>query len=195
MQTFIRTTGGLDPNEIWSRFASLRARALAWLDDEGVAEPDRGVDYSVDLRYEQQGFEVTVPMAAELAAGRGDLSSIIADFHAQHERLYGVRFSVPVELVALRVVATGATPPVDETPPVAAPSDLKGAIIETRPCYFDGAWVDTPNYDRSRLGVGAKIAGPAVIRQYDATCVLLPGHFAEVDAHGNILIWPNSKGE
>jgi N-methylhydantoinase A len=195
VQTFIRSTVGLDPADIWTRFVGLHKKAIYWLDGEEVAAGDRSVTYSADLRYEQQGFEVTVPVAAELVSGGGDLASIIADFHAQHERLYGVRFSVPVELVALRVVATGATPPVEETPPEASSTDLKAAIVETRPCYFNGAWIDTPNYDRSKLGVGAKIEGPAVIRQYDATCVLLPGHHAVVDEHGNILIWPNAKGE
>ena len=48
------------------------------------------------------------------------------------------------------------------------------------------AWVDTPNYDRTRLPRGARVQGPAIIRQYDTTTVVLPGHFAEVDAHGNI---------
>ena len=179
VQTFIRSTVGLDPADIWTRFVALRKKAIDWLDGEEVAAGDRTVTYSVDLRYEQQGFEVTVPVSAELVSGGGDLASIVADFHAQHERLYGVRFSVPVELVALRVVATGATPPVEETPPEASSTDLKAAIVETRPCYFNGAWIDTPNYDRSKLGVGAKIEGPAVIRQYDATCVLLPGHHAD----------------
>ena len=57
--------------------------------------------------------------------------------------------------------------------------------MEVRPCYFGGAWVDTPNYDRAKLAVGTKIAGPAIIRQYDTTTVLLPRHTAEVDGHGN----------
>jgi N-methylhydantoinase A len=185
---------GLDPSDIWRRFVALRKKAIDWLDGETVDPGDRTIAYSVDLRYEQQGFEVTVPVAAELVSDGGDLASIIADFHAQHEMLYGVRFSVPVELVALRVVATGATLPVDETPPEASSTDLKAAMMERRPCYFNGGWVDTPNYDRSKMGVGAKIDGPAVIRQYDATCVLLPGHYAVVDEHGNILIWPNARG-
>jgi N-methylhydantoinase A len=68
------------------------------------------------------------------------------------------------------------------------------AIIETRPAYFDGTWRETPHYDRGRLGIGDRVEGPAIIRQYDTTTVLLPGHYAEVDPHGNILIWPVAKG-
>jgi N-methylhydantoinase A len=106
-----------------------------------------------------------------------------------------VRFHVPVELVALRVVARGATPSVDETAPMGSGKDLKAAILETRKAYFNGAWQDTPHYDRSKLGVGTRVEGPAIVRQYDTTTVILPGHSAEIDPHGNILIWPVSKGK
>ena len=66
-------------------------------------------------------------------------------------------------------------------------------ILEARPAYFNGAWQDIPHYDRTRLGAGAQVDGPAIIRQYDTTTVLLPAHYAEIDPHGNILIWPVSK--
>jgi N-methylhydantoinase A len=111
-----------------------------------------------------------------------------------HQRLYGVRFHVPVELVALRVIATGATPNVEEALPEQGQTDLAKALMEIRPSYFAGAWVDTPNYDRAKLAVGTKITGPAIIRQYDTTTVLLPRHTAEVDGHGNLLIRPVLKG-
>jgi len=194
VQTFIRSTRGIDAADVWSRFAALRAKAVAWLDEQEVEPADRGIAYSLDLRYEQQGFEVSVDVPAGLVDGGGALDAVLDDFHTAHERLYGVRFHVPVELVALRVVATGATPPVDEHPPVVPDADPKEAVMETRPAYFDGAWIDVRHVDRSRLAVGARVEGPAIIRQYDTTTVLLPRHFAEVDAHGNLLIWPVSKG-
>ena len=194
VQTFIRSTVGLEPKQLWSRFAALGEKAKAWLDEQEVEQGDRSVGYSVDLRYEQQGFEVTIDVPAELAAKSGPIDEILDRFHATHQRLYGVRFHVPVELVALRVVATGATPNVEEALPEQSQADLAKALIETRPGYFNGAWVDTPNYDRTKLAVGTKIAGPAIIRQYDTTTVLLPKHTAVVDGHGNLLIWPASKG-
>jgi N-methylhydantoinase A len=194
VQTFIRSTRGIDAGDVWSRFKELRTKAVAWLDEQEVAEKDRGVSYSLDLRYEQQGFEVSVDVSGDIVEKSGTLDSVLDDFHGIHERLYGVRFHVPVELVALRVVATGATPPVEETPPTLAKSDPKDAILERQPAYFNGAWSDIPHYDRGKLSVGARVDGPAIIRQYDTTTVLLPAHFAEVDSHGNLLIWPVAKG-
>lgn len=193
VQTYIRSTVGLDPREVWKRFDKLEGKAKEWLKEQEVAPADASINYSLDLRYEQQGFEVSVPINADELKQKGALTQTLAEFHAIHERLYGVRFHVPVELVAMRVVARGATPPVDEAAPPAKGGDVKSAVIETRPAYFDGKWQDTPHYDRTKLGVGAVVNGPAIIRQYDSTTVVLPAHYAEVDPHGNILIWPVSR--
>ncbi|WP_422372501.1 hydantoinase/oxoprolinase family protein [Hoeflea sp.] len=194
VQTYIRSTVGLDPNAVWTRFGELEEKAKAWLKEQEVSAADASIHYTLDLRYEQQGFEVSVDVSEDLVRQKGGLEPILSDYHALHERLYGVRFTVPVELVALRVVARGATPPVDEAAPTGAGGDVKAAVMETRPAYFDGAWHDTPHYDRSKLGVGSRVEGPAIIRQYDTTTVLLPAHYAEIDEHGNVLIWPISKG-
>ncbi|MEJ5903014.1 MULTISPECIES: hydantoinase/oxoprolinase family protein [Ochrobactrum] len=193
VQTFIHSSTNLVAENVWSRFDELEAKAFIWLEEEKVPAADRTLKYSLDLRYEQQGFEVTVDLDEAVLRGRGSFESVFEKFHATHERLYGVRFHVPVELVALRVIATGATVPVEEAAPAAAGDGQSSALIETRRSYFKGRWIDTPNYDRSKLSVGERVAGPAIIRQYDTTTVLLPDHYAEVDAHGNLLIWPNIK--
>ncbi|MGB6119746.1 MAG: hydantoinase/oxoprolinase family protein, partial [Mesorhizobium sp.] len=194
VQTFIRSSRMVEPAMIWDRFQELRARGRAWLDEQEVTEGDRKLVYSLDLRYEQQGYEVSVDIDPALVESAGALEPIYDQFHALHERLYGVKFHVPVELVALRVVATGATPPVDQQPVFADGNDLSAALMETRPAYFDGSWLDTPNYDRAKLAVGMRVEGPAIIRQYDSTTVLLPRHYAEVDQFGNLQIWPSKKG-
>ncbi|MCY6383706.1 hydantoinase/oxoprolinase family protein [Hoeflea prorocentri] len=195
VRTLIGAASGIDDNQIWAGFSELADKAVAWMDEQEVAEADRGVTYSLDLRYEQQGFEVAIKVPPELVENAKGLDRVFDDFHQTHERLYGVRFDLPIELVALRVVATGATPPVKESPPESGTFDISSAIIETGRGFFDGAWVDTPHIDRDRLAAGARVEGPAIVRQYDTTTVLLPNHYLEVDDHGNLLIWPTAKGE
>lgn len=193
VQTMIRTTSTMDEGEIWSTLDTLRGRALAWLAQEEVAEEDRTISFNIDMRYQQQGFEVTVAVSSEEADAR-DLAPLLARFNDMHQQLYGVTFDVPVELVALRAVAVGKTPPTVEKPPESgAVEDVSEAVIEIRPSYFNGQWYDTPNYDRDRLGEGARIEGPAIVIQYDTTTVLMPGHWAEVDSFGNLVIWPNGR--
>jgi N-methylhydantoinase A len=193
VQTFIRPAAEVAAGDLKSRFADLTAKAERWLEAEMLPPEERRITYSIDMRYEQQGFEVVVDFAPA-AALSGDPQEAITAFHDLHERLYGVRFDVPVEFVALRVTASAAgVTMADEIDGSAAPGSLDDALVERRRCYFDGAWVDTPNYDRGRLKPGHIVEGPAIIVQYDTTTVLLPRHWAEIDRLGNILIWPNTK--
>ncbi|MFK7830461.1 MAG: hydantoinase/oxoprolinase family protein [Congregibacter sp.] len=193
VQSMIRSTVDMDHEEIWSSLNALGNKGSQWLATEEILETDRTVSFNIDMRYEQQGFEVTVPLSAEEVAAE-DLEPILSRFNDTHEQLYGVRFDVPIEFVALRAVAVGRTPAaVTAAPQGGLIDDLQDAVIETRPSYFAGQWHDTPNYDRDRLGQGARIEGPAIVVQYDTTTVLLPEHWAEVDRFGNLVIWPNSK--
>ena len=51
---------------------------------------------------------------------------------------------------------------------------------------------EVPTYERSQLRAGMRISGYAIVEQYDATTVILPGHLAEVDPYLNLLITPEA---
>lgn len=191
-QTLIGTAENIPKSEIAAKFGDLAGRGRAWLNEQEVAREDQRLVFTLDMRYEQQGYEVDVTVE-EAAALAGDLTDAVASFHDIHESTYGVRFSVPVELVALRVTAIGATDPVIEELESKTGGNIEDAVVEVRPAYFGGQWVDTPNYDREKLAPGMQFEGPAIVLQYDATTVVLPDHRVEVDDHGNLLIWPNTK--
>jgi N-methylhydantoinase A len=61
-------------------------------------------------------------------------------------------------------------------------------LVGERRLYADGAWHMAKVWQRERLAPGARIAGPAIIQQADATTVLEPGSAALVDALGNLRI-------
>jgi N-methylhydantoinase A len=188
-QTLIRAAAALDPDEVWRTLDDLSVRATDWLAGEHIPTADRMLAAVIDMRYEQQGFEVAVALTAPAMAAR-DMQAVIAQYHNDHERLYGVRFDVPVELVAVRVIATGRTPGLRETSAQVMPGT---SLTGHRPAFFVGSWHDTPCHDRTRLAPGAVVQGPAIVDQYDSTSVILPGHRAEVDAFGNLLIWPATE--
>jgi N-methylhydantoinase A len=50
--------------------------------------------------------------------------------------------------------------------------------------------LEVPTYARAALEPGMAIEGYAIVEQYDATTVVLPGHRAVVDAWRNLLIRP-----
>jgi N-methylhydantoinase A len=47
--------------------------------------------------------------------------------------------------------------------------------------------VDTPVITRADLA-GARMQGPLIVEEFDATCIVPPHASAELDTHGNILI-------
>jgi N-methylhydantoinase A len=137
--------------------------------------PNAHVARFADARYAGQSFELTVP-----ADGR-----LREEFEAEHERRYGHHApGRPVEVVALRLVATvpGAAPA--PRPPAGDPA----ARPSKRSAWFDGAWHALDVHPRAALGAGARLTGPAIVEFDEATCVLRPGWEATVDAVGNMLL-------
>ncbi|MFM2421889.1 MAG: hypothetical protein RL291_419 [Pseudomonadota bacterium] len=62
------------------------------------------------------------------------------------------------------------------------------AVTGTRQLFAGGGWKAATVYDRERLPIGAKIDGPAIVEQLDATTIIEPGAKAHVDAIGNLRI-------
>jgi N-methylhydantoinase A len=63
-------------------------------------------------------------------------------------------------------------------------------VIARAPLWVDGAFVEVPVYDRTRLAPGTALTGPLIIEQQDTTLVLGPQRLV-VDATGSIVIEMN----
>ncbi|MEI4573070.1 hypothetical protein, partial [Klebsiella pneumoniae] len=61
--------------------------------------------------------------------------------------------------------------------------------------YAGGAWHSATIFDRAKLPLQARFAGPAVIQQIDATTVVEPGASVLVDQVGNLRITVGSASE
>jgi N-methylhydantoinase A len=164
----------------------LDAAGRGRMGEEGVPAPDVRVAYSADMRYVGQAYELEVPLAAPVAAA--DVPAIVRAFHAVHERVYGyARAQQPVEFVNFRAVHTFPLPRPVLTPAARANGTLDDARIGERRAYF-GAFVPTAIYERARLPLGARLAGPAIVEQTDTTTVIPPGVTALVDEAGNLRL-------
>ncbi|MBV9523479.1 MAG: hydantoinase/oxoprolinase family protein, partial [Alphaproteobacteria bacterium] len=168
-------------------FAELQDEAEHWLEHEGVPVEGRQIRWQASLRYVHQGFELTVPWAGKSATTVA-VQETIAAFHRLHEQLYTFRQEdTPVEIVTLRVSATGQLPPpeIREWPSGGA---LEDALVERQAVDFDGDFQACAVYERARLGAGTRLRGPAVIRQLDTTTLLFPGQIAEVHRFGSLIV-------
>ena len=163
--------GATDPAHVEACFEALEANVHAQLVNDAQLTFTR----LADLRYQGQSFELTVE-------GR-DFGGLTARFHTEHERRYGYRMEDEVvELVNLRVVATvsRAKPDLHEAPP------RRDAAPTRRRASFDSDWREIDVWERSDLGTGSKLRGPAVVEFTESTLVVRPDWQATVDGVGTL---------
>ena len=172
------TAGVVSADESSAILLALHAEATAWLEAEAVPSADRSTEEVALLRYAGQGGELAVPWGGSIEAAQ-------AGFVAAHQAQYGFALKAAVELVTLRVEATGALP--DAVMPSLSPGDLPEPV-RTLPVHFAGGTVDTPLYERTALPASARLAGPAILLQLDATTLIPPGWHAEVHRSAAIIL-------
>lgn len=180
-------------DEINAIFAELRRRATDDVSEEGLDVTEVCLKQQIDLRYLHQGYHLTVD-GPDGEITQTHKQPIKAAFDDLHRRTYGA--SAPeedAELVTLRVVSEVPVPHL-RLPRIAAGRGADARIRE-RPLYdltsaeFANAYV----YDRARLGADDRIAGPAIVEQYDSTTVVLAGQALTVDDFGNLLITEEAR--
>ena len=86
----------------------------------------------------------------------------------------------------LRVAVPKFEPREESTPRSPRPS--AAAQKGTRQVSFAGTIADAILYERDRLDIGAAIAGPAIVEQFDATTVIPPGWHGRVDGFRNLIL-------
>jgi N-methylhydantoinase A len=171
-------SGRIDTQSVATLYAELEDEAKAWFEEEGVVPGDRGQLRVAMLRYHGQGGELAVNWG-------GDGASTEAAFRAAHEALYGFTLVAPIELVTLRVEASGRMPePV--RPKLSPAKDVE--IVGRRQVRFAAGAREVPVLDRETLGAGGSFAGPAIVTQLDATTLVPPGWHGKVHASGALLL-------
>ncbi|MGE3917994.1 MAG: hypothetical protein AB7F78_20050 [Hyphomicrobiaceae bacterium] len=183
-RTSLQRSGEVDTARVESIFEELEQQGREWLDAEAVPEAARRLTRWASVRYQNQGFELDVPWAGP--------DRTVAAFHRLHEQRYTFsQQDTPVEIVTLRVEASGAFPePTLAALPATGPTS--DAIYARQSMYLETGVVDCPLYDRVKLGSGATIEGPAILTQLDATTLILPGQVAVVDRVGNLIVADDS---
>jgi len=136
--------------------------------------------FTVDVRYRGQGYELNVPFTAGL----------IGAFHREHQRRYG--YSHPdreVELVTLRLRSTMKSPQAGTGAAERLEKPVRKANhVERAPVFFDGKRMMAAIYARDQLRIGKRYLGPAIITEYSATTVVPPRKSFFLDRATNLVI-------
>jgi len=165
----------------------LVGEALATLRSEGYPDDRVRLEVGCDLRYAGQASELTIPLPGGRFAAAA-LPPLREAFNAEYRATYGASTDEALELVNLRLVATGLRPDRLDFRAVRVAASGAETKPSRRPVSFvrGGEPLDTPVVPRQALE--GTLRGPAIVESYDSTIVLPPGAAATADAAGNLLI-------
>jgi N-methylhydantoinase A len=160
----------------------LRAEAEALLAGDGVAAAHRHLAFAADLRYRGQGYEIPVPLEDGPPADAA-LADVAARFHRMHEQRFAhADRNAALEVVALRLTATGSLPK-----PALAPFSPANAGATVARVFADGAWQQVQVHERTGIGTDVEIAGPALIKESYSTIYLPGGWHIRAAATGDLV--------
>jgi N-methylhydantoinase A len=159
-------------------FASLEAEAHDWLAAEQVAERNRMIARVVLLRYAGQGAELAIVWQGGADAAR-------QAFAASHQALNGFILDAPVELVTLRVEAAASAP---KFASARLDTGTGSVPVRRQVIHHSTGRLDAPVFERTSLGSGEQVSGPAIVTQLDATTFIAPRWRAEVLRSGALML-------
>ena len=170
-------------------FRELREQALAEASEEGFAHEAVKLTRLLDLRYPHQGY--TLPVACPADITDADKARLKHAFDEVHLQVYGQ--SAPkedAEIVTFRLQAEIEVPRLELPALAHGDGRAERALKGERPLFDidENRFVRATVYDRQALMAGDRIAGPAIIDQFDATTVLLGGQTATVDDTATLII-------
>ena len=184
------------PDPLQEMLAALEERVRTVLAAEGIEDP--ALEASLDLRYQGQSYELTVPLAMAAPGNAPSGPNLTAasirqsteSFHQAHADRYGYAMhSETVEIVTVRLRGTGPGADLHLPREPLGPSDASPARLGAKPVWFNvNAAHASDCYDRSRLRPGHRFDGPAIVYQFDTTTVVAPGWSASVDERHNLLL-------
>jgi N-methylhydantoinase A len=187
-ETYLETDLDVDGDDVHEELLTLREDAATWLDSEGVDESDHAFEYYADCRYYRQDIQMSIPVDINALRTETGLAEIKDDFEARHDQRFGFSLDAPLEIANLRVIGKGVIEGVTIEEYDLGGTDPSAARVGTDEVYFDGAYRETPVYDRTELRPGNEIAGPAIVVEDDSTVVVQPDHTATIDRYANIEI-------
>ncbi len=188
VQTVNRLLDEVDAPALGREMTAVADQTEALLAGAGV--DFAGVDRVFELDMLYLGQTHTVSVAIEIPAGGLTADVIRAAFEEAYREAYGrLLEGIAMRIMNYRIAVVGRRPRLDMA--VFAPSGGKAAEAcrtGTRKVYAAGRYHEAGVFERLDLGVGAVLAGPALLEQPDTTIFVDPGLQAEVDAFGNLVI-------
>jgi N-methylhydantoinase A len=181
----IMLPGNTPDAHLRSRFDPLINKGIQQIKSEGFTKDQIRIEKMLDVRYRGQSFELTIPYHG-MSDGRNDIAH---QFGQTHKKIYGYdRTDVHIEIVNLRVRATGIVSPPRFKRMELWDSNPSDALINSREVYMENGKLEIPCFRGETLHPGNKINGPAIVIRKDTTILVGNSDIALVDPWGNLVI-------
>ncbi|MEZ5209167.1 MAG: hydantoinase/oxoprolinase family protein [Acidimicrobiales bacterium] len=184
LRSYVTPLSQVDLARLHELMVEVTDEAAKELAPTGLAPADVSTELCVQMSYQGQNFDMSVPVPEGTDLTEADLLDLAERFHDLHEADRGFAFRHQQPIVrGVRLVARGVTPKPGRLGEAGTCIDAAEARTGSRPAYFDDAFVDTPTYDGTRLGVGATVEGPALIEEPFTVVVVPPGSTCTLGEH------------
>ena len=186
VQSIWREADDMADDEIQSIYATLEARAQAWLDEQKVDLDQVYLLRSADACFVGQSYEVNVPFP-DIASRDVTSDKIVNWFHDRYGKVYGFSDAdSPTRLLEARLQIVGVTPK-PEIRLVASQEDISDEAYDRRVIFEADREVDAAIWRRGSLREGRTYEGPMVVEQYDTTVYVPDGFRVTVDRWANLI--------
>jgi N-methylhydantoinase A/oxoprolinase/acetone carboxylase beta subunit len=184
-KSILKTSEKTNQEELENQFKKLIEKSIKSMKEDGFQEDAITIFSFLDLRYQGQSYEITIPYRNKITSNL----SFVSDFHKAHRKLYSYHHEQrPVEIVNIRVKAVGTTkkiklkrlPPKDKNP--------GRAFMKKQAIHYEGKTWQASVFKRAPLATGNKINGPALIADSESTTFLPFSYKLEVDGFLNLII-------
>ncbi len=184
-KSILKTAEKTSKEELENHFKKLIEKSIKSMKEDGFQEDAVTIFSFLDLRYQGQSYEITIPYRNKITSNL----SFVSDFHKAHRKLYSYHHEQrAVEIVNIRVKAVGTTkkiklkrlPPKDKNP--------EGAFMKKQAIHYEGKTWQASVFKRAPLATGNKINGPALIADSESTTFLPFSYTLEVDGFLNLII-------
>lgn len=174
-------------HEVISR---LIGKCQAFIDESGKDSLEQTIDLTVEARYENQVWEIDVPLPRQSLDSDADLQDFIDAFHRRHERIFAFYDqNSAIEIVnwaakvTCRLRENGAGRVVE-----AQHDEL---LRSTRQAYFDDyGSMEIPVYRFGAMTINQSFNGPAIVESPFTTIVIDPPSTFLRSVNGNLVIKP-----
>ena len=189
--TSILTVNSSELPTVLATYGELATAAMSALVDYGFDEAAVALDYLADVRFVGQEHTLTVVIEPEWLQRGGETlpAQLSWRFVEQHRQRYGHGESeADVQIVTSRCRAIG---PVTRPKMVRPASPGPAEPVARRAIWFPGltGWHDAVGvYERRDMGLADRIAGPAVVDEWNTTVVVPPGWTVRLDELANLVM-------